>query len=82
MEISEHTIVELIKGQSATTQAILDLRNSMDKAIPYLVAQDEKNSLSIQEVQKKVWYLSGAGTVIGYLLSKFGAHTLTLFGGK
>lgn len=83
MEISEHTIVELIKSQSATTQAIVDLKASLDKTIPFLVAADKENAQGIESVRNKMYYFSGAGTVVGYLASKFGVgHFITLFGGK
>ena len=79
MEISEQTIVELIKGQATTAQAILDLKSSIEKSIPYLVAQDEKNADKIRSVEHKVWYFGGAGTAVGYIIEHFGAK---YFGGK
>lgn len=83
MEISEQTIVELIRGQSATTQAVVDLKASLDKTLPYLLANDKENAQNIQSVRNKMYYFSGAGTVVGYLASKFGVeHFITLFGGK
>lgn len=83
MEISEQTIVELIRGQSATTQAVIDLRASFDKTIPYLADAIKDNAKDIQSVRNKMYYFSGAGTVIGYIASKFGVgHFITLFGGK
>lgn len=81
MQISEETILELVKSQGQLTQAVVDVKDKIDKAIPYLVQQDEKNASAIRDVEKKVWYFGGAGTVIGYILANLGSFHLKL-GGK
>lgn len=79
MEISEQTILELVKSQGALTQAVTDVKDRFDKAIPYLVAKDEENAKDIKSVEKKIWYFGGAGSALGFVLSHFGAKYL---GGK
>lgn len=81
MEISEQTILELVKSQGALTQAVNDVKERFDKAIPYLVAEDKKNADEIQGVKNKILYFSGAGSVLGFL----GSHIVDKyfhFGGK
>lgn len=82
MEISEQTLVELVKGQATVVQAVADLKGSFDKVIPFLMKSDEDNSKAIRGMERKIWYFGGAGSVMGYLLSKAGEHYLSLFGGK
>lgn len=72
MEISEQTIVKLIENQAATTQAVEDLKDSLEKTIPYLVAEDKANSSRIDAVERKIYYFGGAGTILGYI----GSHLL------
>jgi hypothetical protein len=62
MEISEQTLVELVKGQATVAQALTDLRLTIDSTIPKL---DKR----IGRVEKKQYYLGGAGTAVGFLLS-------------
>ncbi len=81
MEISEQTIVELVRGQGEITQAIKDLDKRMDKTLPYLADQDEKNAKAIRGVERKLYYFGGAGSVLGYI----GSHWIEKFfglGGK
>lgn len=83
MEISEQTIVKLISEQAATTQAVTDLKGSLDKAIPYLVAQDKINADKIDGLENKMYYFGGAGTVIGFALSHLSLKSIIgMFGGK
>lgn len=82
MEISEQTLVKLVDGQASVTQAVIDLRNSFDRAIPYLITKDEELAKNIQSVERRIWYFGGAGSVLGYIMSKAGEHYLSLFGGK
>ena len=83
MEISEQTIVDLIRGQAATTQAVLDLKSSFERTVPFLIEADKENAKDIRNIRNKMYYFSGAGTVFGYIASKFGVgHYITLFGGK
>lgn len=79
MEISEQTIVKLIENQAATTQAVSDLKGTLEKTIPYLVSQDQENAKSIKEVERKIWYFGGAGTILGFIGSLFGTKFI---GGK
>lgn len=79
MEISEQTIIQLVQGQATTTQALVDLKGSFDKAIPYLVKKDEENFKAIRGVERKIWYFGGAGSVLGFI----GTHIIErYFGGK
>jgi hypothetical protein len=79
MELSEQTIIDLVKGQATLTQAVLDIRERFDKALPYLVKQDEKNAKAINGVERKLWYFGGAGSVLGFI----GTHFIDkYFGGK
>jgi hypothetical protein len=79
MEISEQTILDLVKGQAAITQSVADLKSSLEKTIPFLAAQDQANSTRIDRVERKIYYFGGAGTVLGYI----GSHFLErFFGGK
>lgn len=83
MELSEQTIVKLIQEQSATTQAVTDLKSTLEKTIPYLVAQDQQNAADIRKVQKSQWYFGGAGTFLGFFIEHFGFKGIVqLFGGK
>ena len=79
MEISEQTILKLVESQGALTQAVTDVKDRFDKAIPYLVSKDEENAKDIKAVEKKIWYFGGAGTTLGFIASHFGAK---YFGGK
>jgi hypothetical protein len=79
MELSEQTILDLVKGQATLTQAVLDIKERFDTALPYLVEQDEKNAKAVHSVEKKLWYFGGAGSVLGFI----GSHFMEkYFGGK
>lgn len=71
MEISEHTLIELVKGQATVAQAVTDLKDSFDKAIPSLTLADKVNAKAIRSVEQKQWYLGGAGTILGFMASHF-----------
>jgi hypothetical protein len=79
MEITEGTLLDLVKGQATLTQAVMDIKERFDTALPYLAKQDEKNAKAIRSVEKKIWYFGGAGTAIGYIIEHFGVKH---FGGK
>ena len=79
VEISEQTVIELIKGQATVAQSVADLKNSLDKSIPYLVKKDEENAAAIRSVEHKIWYFGGAGSVLGAVISHVGQKIL---GGK
>jgi len=72
MEISEQTILKLVEGQAATTQALADLKDSLDKPVPILLKD-------IRSVEKKLWYFSGIGTSVAFLVSH---AAYKIFGGK
>ena len=79
MEISEQTIVRLIENQAATTQAVEDLKNTLEKTIPFLVDTDKENAEAIKGVERKVWYFGGAGSVLGFIGTEI---VKKYFGGK
>lgn len=86
MEITEQTILDLVKGQATVTQAVVDLSDRMDRAMPILVARnqaldakDAELEKSIHGVEKKLWYFGGAGSVLGFIAEHFGVK---YFGGK
>jgi hypothetical protein len=88
MEISENTIVELVRTTSQTAQSLEDLKNRMDRDVPLLVATSKvitDRFDTIEEdligVKKKLWYFGGAGTVLGYIGSHFFEKWFNL-GGK
>lgn len=80
MEVSEQTLVQLVNGQATTAQAVRDLKETIDKAIPVLVAEDKKNAKDIAIVRNRVYYFGGAGTVLGYFLSGWAKKFLNLGG--
>jgi len=82
MEISEQTLVDLVKGQATVAQALKDLTTTVGSALPALVEEDKRLERHITKVERKEWYMAGAGTVIGFLLSKYAEPYITLFGGK
>lgn len=65
MEINDDHIIELIKGQAATTQAITDLKTSMERGFTFLSSSHEKLDARVNGVEKKVWYGTGVGTTLG-----------------
>ena len=79
MEITEQTLIELVKGQATVAQAVTDLKGSFEKAIPYLVQRDEGLAKDIRGVERKIWYFGGIGSGVGFILSHFAGK---LFGGK
>jgi hypothetical protein len=72
MEISESTLIKIVEGQAATAQAVIDLKDSFDKAIPILVNKHGELEKDVRKVEKKLWYFGGAGSVLGYL----GTHVI------
>jgi hypothetical protein len=81
MEINDDHIIELIKGQSATTQAVNDLKSSMEKGFLFIRGEHDKletrhSALEgrVGSVEKKVWYGSGAAAAVGFLAGIFGKH--------
>ena len=82
MQISEDTIIDLVKGQATIAQAVTDLKEQLNKTLPVLVKEDEHLATRINAVERKIWYFGGAGSVLGALLSHFGGSTIRLFGGK
>lgn len=79
MEISEQTLIEIVKGQATVAQAVSDLKGSFEKTIPYLVQRDELLAKDIRGVERKIWYFGGAGSVLGFIGTQvFGKF----FGGK
>lgn len=80
MQISEQTIIELVKGQATVARAVQDLGDRIDRAMPILVAKDKELEDKIDGVRSKVWYFSGIGTVVGYFVPHIGKYFN--FGGK
>lgn len=79
MEISEQTIIDLVKGQATIVQAVTDIKERFDKTVPYLMDKDTELENSVKSVEKKVWYFGGAGSALGFVLSHVGSKIL---GGK
>jgi len=67
MEISDDHILELIKGQAATTQAVQDLKGSVEKGFTFVQREHEELETRVHGVEKKVWYGAGAGSVLGII---------------
>jgi hypothetical protein len=65
MEINDDHIIELIKGQAATTQAVQDLRTSMEKGFVFIKGEHDKLDTRVSGVEKKVWYSAGIGSGLG-----------------
>lgn len=80
MEVSEQTVIELVKGQATIAQEVRDLKDSFVKVVPYLDARDKELEKSIRSVERKVWYFGGAGTALGFIIEHFGFGKI--FGGK
>ena len=76
MEISDDRILEmmndLVKGQASTTQAIDDLRHSVEKGFTFVQKEHETLEDRVHGVERKVWYVSGAGATLGFLAGLFG----------
>lgn len=81
MEISEQTLVDLVKGQARIEQAVTDLKEGVGRTIPMLIARDDKFDSRLRGVEGKIWYFGGAGTVVGAVLSHLGDKFFH-FGGK
>lgn len=83
MEISEQTILELVKSQGTLTQAVTDVKDRFDKALPYLMDQDTANADAIRSVERKIWYFGGVGTALGFVVEHLGGkYVNSIFGGK
>ena len=67
MEINDDHIIELIKGQAATTQAVNDLKASMEKGFTFIRGEHEKLDTRVGSVETKVWYGVGAASVLGIM---------------
>ena len=79
MEITEQTLIDIIKGQATVAQTVTDLKGSFEKVIPYLVERDEHLAKDIRGVERKIWYFGGAGSILGFIGTNFiGKY----FGGK
>ncbi len=81
MEITEQTLIELVKGQATVAQAVVDLKGSFEKVIPYLVERDEVLAKDIRGVERKIWYFGGAGSAVGFFLGEVAKRFIN-FGGK
>jgi len=68
MQLSEDNVLELIKGQSRTEQALLDLSERIDKALPFLSAQHSDLEKRVRDVEKNVWTSAGGASVIGAII--------------
>jgi hypothetical protein len=83
MELSEQTLIQLVHGQGKIEQALLDMKDRVDRAIPALVEEDKTNAANIKNVEKKIWYFGGAGTAAGFLIEHLGGKYFSaIFGGK
>lgn len=78
MEISEQTLVDIIRNQGMQTQAFIDMKDKLDKVLPYLDNQhkdldkrltNEHKSLEkrVRKVEKKVWYGSGIAAALAFM---------------
>jgi homoserine dehydrogenase len=72
MEINDDHIIELIKGQSATTQAVNDLKAAMEKGFIFIHGEHEKLETRHEKLEdrvsgteRKVWYSAGIGSGLG-----------------
>ena len=65
MEINDDHIVELIKGQAATAQAVLDLKGSVEKGFTFIHSEQKELETRVGGVEKKVWYSFGVGSTLG-----------------
>ena len=83
MELNEQTIIQLVHGQGKIEQALLDMKDRVDRAIPALVAEDKANADNLKSVEKKIWYFGGIGTAVGFVVEHVGGKYLgALLGGK
>ena len=79
MEI-EQVLLDLTREQAATQQSVIDLGNRLlgangQPGALTILSQDHKELEDrVKSVEKKVWYFSGAGTVLGTALSYLGYH--------
>lgn len=65
MEISDDHIIELIKGQATTAQAVTDLKGSVEKGFKFIIDEHGKLDERVSAVEKKVWYGTGIGAALG-----------------
>lgn len=73
MEIDNDHIIELIKGQATSTQAINDLKTSVEKGFTFLHGEHTKLDERVSSVEKKVWSVSSLGALLGSIAGYFGA---------
>lgn len=81
MEINEQTLIEIVKGQATVAQAVVDLKGSFEKVIPYLVERDEHLAKDLRGVERKIWYFGGVGSVVGFFFAEIAKRYIN-FGGK
>jgi hypothetical protein len=74
MEISDNHIIKLIEGQSATAQALTDLKGTVERGFTFIHNEHTDLEKRVGKVEKKVWYATGAGAAVGYALSYLGIH--------
>jgi len=84
MEINSDHIIELIQCQSATTQALQDLKSSVEKGFSFVHGEhtkleDRVGTLDkrLQGVEKKSVWVTGFGAAAGFFSGLFG-HKLGL----
>ena len=62
---TDQEILKLVGITSRTEQAVIDLKGSLDRAIPLLTAADCALEKRVRKLERKQWYQSGAQTVLG-----------------
>jgi ElaB/YqjD/DUF883 family membrane-anchored ribosome-binding protein len=68
MEIKDDHIIELIKGQAETKQALTDLKGSVEKGFTFIHTEHTDLEKRVRGVEKKVWYSTGVGSAMGVAL--------------
>lgn len=74
MEISEQTLVNIVRSQGEMTQAFKDMKDRLDITLPYLNKVNETLEKRIRKVEKKANWIAGLGSGIALMLSLFGIH--------
>ena len=72
MEISEQTLVDIVRNQGMQTQAFVDMKDRLDKVLPYLDEQHKSLEKRVRKVEKKANWITGVGSTITFLLSCVG----------
>jgi len=77
MEISENTVIDLIKGQATLAQAVKDQGDKIDKGLQFLYNEHRDLNNRVSKIEKKVWYTSGSlglvgGVLVTYIKTKLG----------